>query len=413
MTNTFAYYYYNDTINITLVVNLTESNMNVSADMSSIGGGVVYNNSGVNVGGSIYEHTLRYNASTAPVIISQIYPNVVNKSTGVNTTSLLPFVAIMNIKPTTIDSTLGGNTTDWAAISDFTNVTGLIFEKFSGGNRIGRLEFNSSAAQAMNLTDPTTATALQSLSTNLNISVTSMDLNSSVGALAALNRSATLSAYNLTFFDNSPGILLDGSPIVVPGGSSGGGVVSGLAWSGSTLSFNVTHWSNYSWDGEKPVPHDISSNDTNINASVKLSVNWTDYNGSLKNFTFSTNVSGSWTNNSTTTLTGTQDWSNWTITLPSTPNTVVGWKVYAYDAVGNMNLTANQTITTTDSQAPTITITTPANATWVKNGSIILLNATITDNGAVTNATVNFSNFNISLPVAVNLTNTIDNYWAN
>ncbi|WP_445475228.1 NosD domain-containing protein [Methanococcoides methylutens] len=71
--------------------------------------------------------------------------------------------------------------------------------------------------------------------------------------------------------------------------------------------------------------------------------------------------------------------------------------------------TVEQLIDTTE---PVVIVNTPIDL-WVNNGTVLYLNATITDVGSgVKNATVNVSGINDTINTAV-LTNTADNYWTN
>src|SRR3972149_11566535 len=75
-----------------------------------------------------------------------------------------------------------------------------------------------------------------------------MNLSAASNALREFNKSASLIIYNLTAFTSGPAVFQDGVRIVQPGQTQGG-AVSNLSWNQSTyiLTFNVSHWTNYSW----------------------------------------------------------------------------------------------------------------------------------------------------------------------
>jgi PGF-CTERM protein len=264
---TYVYYFFNGSyINISVA---TIAKMdNVTADYSSVDGGLGFNSTGANMTGIWYYNLTNVTApSAANTTVNLISINLTFN--GLTYTVTPSFYALMNFNPKYIDTTLGGNTTDWSTdIADFTNVSNLTFEKVVGGNSIGKLEF----IEALNLTDTDTATGLQSLGTNLNIAAATMELN--ITALVSMNKSSRLYMYNLTQFSNSPGILRNGVPIVQSGEESGGTVQS-LEWNGTsqTLIFNVTSWSNYTADGAPPTVTSVSPTDgaTGVAISTMIS----------------------------------------------------------------------------------------------------------------------------------------------
>lgn len=93
-----------------------------------------------------------------------------------------------------------------------------------------------------------------------------------------------------------------------------------------------------------PTFSNISSNTTLAGAVCSLTIKWADPDG-LDKCIFSTNKTGTWVN-STIAVSGTESWANTTLTLPSTPGTVVGYRWYCNDTLGNKGDTGIRTLTT-------------------------------------------------------------------
>ncbi len=180
--------------------------------------------------------------NTPPII--EIRTTFITSSGAVNTSVIYGFY---NFTPTERNPDLGGSTTDWSTISDFTNVSGLTFE-IPGKAKI--LFKNNT-----NLADTKFVHALRNLEKYIKMSNGSAFVNSTI--LSALNKSATVWFYNLSF-DKTPGLLMNGNPVVLSDGSSykisDNTTITGFHWNETSkiLRFNVTHWSEYDADGTPP-----------------------------------------------------------------------------------------------------------------------------------------------------------------
>jgi PGF-pre-PGF domain-containing protein len=214
-------------------------------------------------------------------IASVITITAVNGSGGggnpVNTTT---FVALININPEDNEVGLRATAvgaTNWSTIPDYTNVQNLTFTKYNSSTfayKLGNVEF----LENINLADNTTATALQSFGTNMKMSSTYMDMNSAQSALAALNKQAKLSMYNLSslFGGIRAGILVDGVPAYYANGSTNGSSsISGVDWSpdNNTINFTAAHWSNDSLQDQKAPT--ISSVASSSVTSSGATITWT------------------------------------------------------------------------------------------------------------------------------------------
>ena len=273
---TTVYYFFNgSSINITV---LTSARMNnVTATSVNITNMTCYNATGANVSGK-----WQYNLTASNVYAgNETDHNITVNLTfnGYTTTINYPFVALMNFNPIYMGLDLGGSTTDWRTISDFTSVSGLIFEKVVSESSLGVLKFQD----PMNLTNLTTVKALQNLGENMAINRSNMVLNSS--ALFAMNVSSNLTMYNLTFSED-PAIFSGGLVSVTPGNTSGGAVTD-LSYSGTTrtLTFNVSHWTDYTVAGLENVSTSVPA-DNSTNFTLRLNA------PAGKVFTLDANVSG-------------------------------------------------------------------------------------------------------------------------
>ncbi|MFZ2410508.1 MAG: ice-binding family protein, partial [Candidatus Methanoperedens sp.] len=271
---TSVYYYYNGS-NISINVSLNQPGLNVSGNFANVDNASTINTTSYIQNGSDVEYIYTLNATAGNVVVGVKTVTITATNTsGASNSSV--FIALMNFNPLVFEPTLGG--TNWITdIEDFTNAT-LTFEKYNDTahtSKIGKLEF----LNPMNLANNTTAIALQNLGTNLNMSATSMSLNSTVDALAAMNVSSRLSAYNLTAFTTQPAIFVDGALIALPNQSLGGNA-SDISWdqSGHNLNLTVSHWTSYSWGT-------FGINLTNISARSNTTAAGTNatYNLSLQN----------------------------------------------------------------------------------------------------------------------------------
>jgi hypothetical protein len=171
----------------------------------------------------------------------------------------------------------------------------------------------------------------------------SMDLNATADALREFNKAASLTIYNLTAFTESPAILQDGVLVVPSGGTSGGAVVN-LGWDNSThtLSFNVSHWTAYSWDGEPPtvypgaVGYPAGQTTVRSGQSITLSATILDSFSGVKNATVNAASIGAGTvdlNNAS------GNWVNTNVIVSASDGTY-NLNITAYDKAGNLNNTA-------------------------------------------------------------------------
>ena len=261
-------YYFNGST-VKLRVNLTEQYfLSLKANFSMIDGNntlvdAVDNGDGTYNITYILENVSGFAAGPVIIIATDLAGNFKND---------ISFTAVMNINPIWIDPSLGGATTDWTTIADFTNISSLTFEKLS----FGKIVFTD----VVDVTDNITVSVLQDLGNNLYIENANISLNSAVGALAALNKSANITMFNLTGFDSStsPGILMDGI-LAVSTNQTSGGTVSDVVWIYPNLTFSVSEWTSYYADGDAPVTTDNSSSSW-MNANQTISLNCTDFSGS-------------------------------------------------------------------------------------------------------------------------------------
>jgi len=181
------------------------------------------------------------------------------------------FFAIININP--IDSQsmayvswLGGRTTNWTTITDFSNVTNLIFERPG----FGLINFTDS----INLLDQTTLNAFSELNNNMNISEGRINLEAASNALRELNKSAWLlfnlsqisginiSALNYSYLRNKTLMNNNVCPSTV---------CSNFSYNSSTglYRFHVSHWTEYSVD---LIPPQITLTLSNTGKTIHISV---------------------------------------------------------------------------------------------------------------------------------------------
>ncbi|MBT7402458.1 LamG domain-containing protein, partial [Candidatus Woesearchaeota archaeon] len=88
-----------------------------------------------------------------------------------------------------------------------------------------------------------------------------------------------------------------------------------------------------------------TANNTNmsiayVDSNIEFNVTWTEsevFDIGLENYIFATNNTGSWVNHTFVPFSGTQNESNYTITLQGVGGNNLGWRVYANDSYGNEN----------------------------------------------------------------------------
>ncbi|MCZ7394652.1 MAG: hypothetical protein ABOK23_01155 [Candidatus Methanoperedens sp.] len=300
------------------------------------------NNSGVLLPDGNYSYRITHTLGIIPTQDARIVWINVTMSTPygpVTIPKIGALVVVSNINPREhFNTDLGGSTTNFRDIPDY-SAAYLVFEPYNGSNRIATLKFN----EPINLTDYTTSMNLKNLGEMLKMSGKSMNLNATADALREFNKAATLSIYNLTAFTVSPAILQDGV-LIVPSEKTSGGAVVNLSWDNSThtLSFDVSHWTEYSWDGEPPtvypgaVGYPAGQTTVRSGQSITLSAAIMDLFSGVKNATVNAasigagtvvlnNVSGNWMNSS--------------VAVNASDGTY-NLNISAYDKAGNLNNTA-------------------------------------------------------------------------
>ncbi|APH38603.1 hypothetical protein BHR79_03280 [Methanohalophilus halophilus] len=307
---------------------------------------------------TLLNHTL---PATEPGIY---YIPILANSSGQMNSTICP--VMLDFNPKTDITGLGNpNTTDWTTINDLTNVSNLTFEANGGnGNVIGSLEFT----ETVNLCDVEFAQKLQQFGEYVNFATAQTTLDSA--NLSRLNVSSNLTMRGLESFDNQPGILLNGQPILQTGQTSSGSV-SDLQWDANNgvLTFSTEHWSTYTADGEAPEvtpnspvteiigPGDllelnVSVSDTSTVSSVVVNVS--NVNSTIDEAILSNN-NGYWINNS--------------IAADVTIDGQYDLNINATDAVGNSNSSVNCSVIM-DSLPPEIEIS--GNFTQWQNSSALI-----------------------------------------
>jgi PGF-pre-PGF domain-containing protein len=376
---TSVYYYYNGST-IRINVSLNQTNLNVSADFSQVANHSFINTSwSYDNGSGEYIYNLTAIAGNVPMGGYPITITATNTTTFATNVSTIPPIAVMNVNPQAMDTTLGG--TNWTTdIADFTNAT-LTFTKFTDpthNNKLGTLEF----LDPMNLADNTTATALQNLGNNMNMSATSMTLNSATSALAAMNVSSSLSAYNLSF-NTSPAIFSDGVLIALPDNSTGGNA-SNINWdqTNHTLTLNVSHWTSYSWGTYGVNLTNITPVSITTAAATNATYTFTLLNNGTQADTYNLTIS----NPNTASV---ADVNRSSVFLTSGASTVIALNVTnGANGIFYVNVTA----TSLNYSNRTASINTTTNVTGATNGTSLTSTSGLTQTAFVnSNATYTFS----------------------
>ncbi len=141
---------------------------------------------------------------------------------------------------------------------------------------------------------------------------------------------------------------------------------------------NISSSKKFFVDTENPKWSQSGTNDSYPikGGMINLYSYWTD-NRNLRNWTFSWNAtaSGLWENMSSGNFTGTGNWSNTTQTvLPSLEDTY-GYRFYAWDDLGNMNVT--DILTFSVAGYLEVNLITPIDSTIVAQNTTFLANATV------------------------------------
>ncbi|MCE8426034.1 MAG: PGF-pre-PGF domain-containing protein [Candidatus Methanoperedens sp.] len=371
---TTMYYYYNSST-IRINVSLNQTGLNVSGDFSPLNTSLINISTSYNNATGEYIYTLTATAGNLGMSAYPINITATNTTTGASNFTMIPPIVVMNINPQAADLTLGG--TNWTTgIADFTNAT-FTFEKYNDSShnyKLGKLEFLS----PMNLADITTATALQNLGASLNMSATSMNLNSSEDALASMNVSSNLSFYNLTtyFSGKRASILINGIPSIRSDGVRvGDGTINNatMTWSpdNNTVNFTIQHWSNISlvsYGANVTVDQETRTTNATVNATYTLIL----HNNGATPDTFNLTVANSGASTAALNVSG-------DITLASlatrtlllnVTNTSSGIFYVNVTARSNNDSTKFGYVNTTTTIPIVITITSPANASANTTGYV-------------------------------------------
>ncbi|MBC8487979.1 MAG: LamG domain-containing protein [Bacteroidetes bacterium] len=179
-----------------------------------------------------------------------------------------------------------GGTTDLTTVSDISNITYLTIEKTSYGK--------------INFSESVDLSAGGNLNTYVNISQNYISINST--ALSELNKSATLTLYNLTY--TNPRILKDGAVCF-------SSVCTEVSYSGGNFTFTVTSFSAYS-AGETLTISSFSCSPTSaiVGETITCSCSATDAIDSSPTVSYTANPSTSSAGTFTTTCTATDDAGN-------------------------------------------------------------------------------------------------------
>ncbi|MEK7110122.1 MAG: hypothetical protein AAB876_02775 [Patescibacteria group bacterium] len=138
----------------------------------------------------------------------------------------------------TIVSSMSANgvKTNLADQTDFSRITGLYFQKSEtndpDGTPIGKITFLSE----MNFTDQDALSWMQNMGTNIDMST-----KGTIGLNADLIKNLTATNASLTMY----GLSLSNPEVLVDGATDTGGVVSGLSYSGGSLTFTAAHFTTF------------------------------------------------------------------------------------------------------------------------------------------------------------------------
>jgi sporulation protein YlmC with PRC-barrel domain len=152
-----------------------------------------------------------------------------------------------------------------------------------------------------------------------------------------------------------------------------------------------------------PIYTENSTNNTFAGISTNFSINVTDNSALQPNgmYIFSTNNTGNWVNDSGVNFTAISQWANVTKTLNSTVGTIVGYRWFFNDSIGNTNSTPIYVVTTTIGEHLTLTKnaslnsenTTHVNYTLtievLNSGEVNLTSITVLDSELDLNALIN------------------------
>jgi hypothetical protein len=155
-----------------------------------------------------------------------------------------------------------------------------------------------------------------------------------------------------TYFDNDGDYSVDGVASYFAVTPDGNYLVASSSIDNQTSIFNISN-TEAGVDTTPPTYSGQGVNTTIASATAKFYALWNDNSALHPNgaYVFSTNNTGTWVNDSSVFFTTTPNWANVTKVLNNTVGTVVGYRWYANDTLGNANFTATihtLTITSTD-----------------------------------------------------------------
>ena len=355
----FHYYFEND--NVYIVVKMTEPNLKVWANFENITG----ENEvlGIPIAENENWYLITENIANFDNVGGFGIPIVAMDDAGYWTASY--FTIVTNINPRE-NAELGlnsDNTTDWRTIQDFTNVENLTFEKMIGGEPAGRLKF----LENLDLCDMKTVNALMNLGNNLNIALAEMSLNTAADALAAMNKKSELTMYRgLENVENTPGILKDGTAVLLYGVTENNENIPDFHWDNENkiFRFQVRSWSSYKADGTKPTITNVAvSNITTTSATIT----WTTDENATSVVEYGATTGYGLIRSDNTLVT------SHSVNLTGlSSGTTYHYRVKSVDAVGIENVSADYTFTTsTPPPTPDFIISvSPSSGSVVQGGSV-------------------------------------------
>lgn len=174
--------------------------------------------------------------------------------------------ALYNFTPQDVIDTLGGATTNWNSIADMSDVPDLTLDVPNGGKIV--------FAESVDLTDPAFVAALENLALLINITNSSIGLDSA--ELAALNKSANITFYNVSDYFGVNTTELNATYILTKLAHDGDVCTSpqctGESYDNDTDAFSVlvSSWSDYEFDITPPTISSSGPNTEQSSTSVTL-----------------------------------------------------------------------------------------------------------------------------------------------
>jgi|GEM_PF-4559137 len=185
-----------------------------------------------------------------------------NTNNSVNLTGSTPVIYDM-----TVPTGLGGATSNFCYLADFGNISNLTFEKVG----LGKILFT----QNVNMSTQSQGEKLQQLSTAMDIVNKTIYLNSTY--FSELNLTANLTMYNLLFmgipnltYSAQGSTDVNACPTSLCGNMSWTNSTTGVI--GGNLTFQVSHFTNYTADGDAPTISASSPSGTQTSGTVIIAV---------------------------------------------------------------------------------------------------------------------------------------------